>query len=41
MSTEELTGLKHDPKTDESSCDHEWCDGTDSDPLPCFGCYEA
>ena len=22
------------------SCDHEWCDGLTTEPLPCFACFE-
>lgn len=24
-----------------TDCDHDWCDGPDSDTLPCFACFEV
>lgn len=23
----------------DQSCDHEWCDGPTTEPLPCFACF--
>lgn len=24
-----------------TKCDNDWCDGPDSDTLPCFACFES
>lgn len=24
----------------EEPCDHDWCDGPESDTLPCFDCFD-
>lgn len=27
--------------TDGTDCENEWCDGPDSDTLPCFACFDS
>jgi hypothetical protein len=31
------TAANSDP---DQSCDHEWCHGLTTEPLPCFACFE-
>jgi hypothetical protein len=26
--------------TDSTDCENDWCDGPDSDTLPCFACFD-
>jgi hypothetical protein len=37
MSTTNAT-LKND--TDSDGCDNDWCDGPESETLPCFECFD-
>lgn len=40
MTTTQTTQEKDTDKASAEQCDNDWCDGPESETLPCFSCYD-
>jgi hypothetical protein len=36
----QTTSLQLNNDTEQTNCGADWCDGPDSDTLPCFACFD-
>lgn len=39
VSAEKRTDLAAQPADDPTDCEHEWCTGPTTEPLPCVECF--